>query len=96
MRKYLKRRREHDAAALALAALGTAIASPYCDFASEFSAAVRRHNRAAVSLVFGKRRGLVLVVAEQGYDDEGLLKEAMRLGLGPLSVFPAGNEEGLQ
>jgi len=96
LRKYLKRHREQDAKALALAALSTAIASPYCDFATKFSTTVRKLNRAAVSLVFGEKRGLVLVVAERGYDDAGLLKEATRLGLGPLSIFPAGNEEGLQ
>ncbi len=96
LRKFLKRRREQDAKALALAALSTALASPFCDFASEFSAAVRKHNRAAVSLVFGKKRGLVVVVAERGFDDAGVLKKTMRLGLGPLSIVNIDEEGAMQ
>ena len=96
LRKYLRRRREQDAKALALAALSTALASPYCDFASKFSAAVRKHNRAAVSLVFGKKRGLVVVVAERGFDDAGVLKEALRAGLGPMVIINADEEGAMQ
>ncbi len=47
LRKYIRRQRSHDAKALALAALSTALASPYCDLPSDFSATVRSHNRAA-------------------------------------------------
>jgi len=96
LRKYFKRRREQDAKALALAALSTAIASPHRDFASEFSAAVREYNRAAVSVVFGKKRGLLVVVAERGFDDPSMLKHATRAGFGPMTIRKLGEEGAMQ
>ena len=96
LRTYKKKRRDKDLRRLAMAGLATAIASPYCDFADQFSAAVRKHHRAAVSLVFGKKRGLVVAVAERGFDDAGVLREALRAGLGPLVIINADEEGAMQ
>jgi hypothetical protein len=92
LRKYLRRRRTRDAERLVFAALSAAIASPYCDFTGHFSAAVREHNRAAISFAFGKKRGLVITVAERVADPGGLLKAWTRAGLGPGVVI--GGDSG--
>ena len=96
LRTYKKKRREKDLKTLAMAGLATAIASPYCSFSAEFSAAVREHNRAAISLVFGKKRGLLVVVAERGFDDSAILKSGARAGLGPVAIFGAGKDGAIQ
>ena len=96
LRKYLRRRRKRDAERVALAALSTALASPYCDLAEHFSAAVREHNRAAISVVFGKKRGLVITIAERGFDDAGVLKAWTRAGLGRAVIVKVGKEEVMQ
>ena len=96
LRKYLRRQRERDAQALAVGALSTALAYPHFDFASEFSAAVREYGRAAVSVVFGKKRGLMITVGESAVDDASVLKEATRRGLGPVAISKLGEEEAMQ
>ena len=92
LRIFKKKRQDKNLKRLAMAGLATAIASPYCEFTKEFSAAIRKHNRAVVSVVFGKKRGVLIVVAERGFDDAAVLKEALRAGLGPMAIVNAGED----
>ena len=96
LRKYLRRRRERDGQILVLAALSCALAYPHDDFASLFSAVVREYGRAAVSVIFGKKRGLMITVGESAVDDASVLKEATRRGLGPVAISNLGEEEAMQ
>ncbi len=96
MKKYLKRDRHKDGEALAIAALSTALASPHVDFAKEFSAAVRKYYKAAVSVILRKKRGVMIAVSQQGVDDWTMLKRAIRQGHGPVTVIRCDDDEVMQ
>ena len=49
-----------------------------------------------MSVVFGKKRGVLIVVAERGFDDPAILKHATRAGLGPMTIRKLGEMEELQ